>query len=793
MIEIPLGLRHALESGQCVLFVGAGAGANLLGPDGKTAPDGTALASEMAAHFGIETEGITDLAKIAEFVELTKGRTELETFLRKRLDGLEPDEHLKWLPTVRWKAIYTTNYDQGLERAYELTAKPVQTTHIAAGTADLTSLDLRFQLPIYHLHGTLFGRKSPQLILTQRDYARFREGRRMLFELLKNDFATSTVLYIGYSNRDPNWQMVLEEISAEFYPSPMPASYRVAPGTGAMDKALLRAKNVETIDSTFKEFVEAATLALMNSKADATTLKKAHEAVPSDLSEAFEQNPAATARLLNSWIYVNQAAFNETANIQSFLRGDRANWGLIGRKLYFERDIEEQLYDDLLDYATSGSKRPQVEVVLGSAGYGTSTLLMAIAGRVVTDRAGPLFMLRPGATVVEGDVEFASTLLKGRPFFFVENAADHSDELYSAVHRLRETEKPAMFVFGERLNEWRQGRGKLAGKEVEIEALSNPETLRLLEFLGQHNALNALEPLSRELQIAAIENKHGKELLVVMREATEGKSFDAILEDEFQGIQSEMARRAYLYVCCFYQHGAYVRDLLLASLLNVSVTQLYEYTKDGLEGVVAYDCIDEANGRYAARARHRTIATVVWERCGSGNEKEEIVQTALQSMNLNYRADVEAFENFVRSDRIVDEIHSLDGKIKFFNTACHKDPESPYVRQHYSRMLLRAGKAELALSQIDEALKLNANVRVLYHTKGVVLSHLARTIPSKDLARKRLTQSEEAFRRGIMLNKRDEYSYSGLAELYLESLLSKLAVSGTDVGEKPVVVKRLSP
>jgi len=33
---LPLGLRQALESGQCVLFVGAGIGGHLHDPDGKS-------------------------------------------------------------------------------------------------------------------------------------------------------------------------------------------------------------------------------------------------------------------------------------------------------------------------------------------------------------------------------------------------------------------------------------------------------------------------------------------------------------------------------------------------------------------------------------------------------------------------------------------------------------------------------------------------------------------------------------------------------------------------------------
>ena len=123
---------------------------------------------------------------------------------------------------------------------------------------------------------------------------------------------------------------------------------------------------------------------------------------------------------------------------------------------------------------------------------------------------------------------------------------------------------------------------------------------------------------------------------------------------------------------------------------------------------------------------------------------------------------MEAFEQLIRSDRIIDTIKTLDGKIRFFETACQKDPQSPYVRQHYARMLSREGKLDLALLQIEEAIKINPNVRVLYHTKGVVLHQLAMATPSLDLARRRLAQSEECFRRCLTIYERDEYAYHGL-------------------------------
>lgn len=767
MIDLPLGLRTVIESGEGVLFIGAGIGEHLKDLAGKHAPDAEALAKELAVSFSIDTYGAYDLAKISQIVELRKARAELESFLRKRLVWLEPDEYLQWLVSLHWRAIYTTNYDNGIQRAYDKLAKPKQTPVTISVTSEMVSYDSRFDVPIFHLHGSLFGIAKQHIIITEDDYSRFREYRRMLFEKLKIDFATSSIVYIGYSNRDPNWKMLLSEMATEFYPSKLPQSYRVSPETDVLDKEILKSKNIVSIDCSLREFVESAKIIMpdITSEIDVPTKMKAN--VPKDLVDAFDKNPVAVSRLLSSWIYVNQAPFDEGPNVSAFLRGDRPNWGLIGSRQHFERDIEEEIYDALLDFATGSGRGPKVDIVLGPAGYGVTTLMMTLAVRLVEEMAGPVFMLKPAGEIKEGDVEFATSIFGGRPFFFIDNAADHSDVLHSAIHLLKETGKTAMFMLGDRLNEWRQGHGKLSAKEFLLEPLSDPEIDRLIDCLTKHDELNKLKNLKRELQFAAIKVKHKKELLVAMREATEGKSFDAILEDEYRGIGDSTSRQLYLVVCCFYQHGAYVRDTLLAQLMEMSITELFEKTKDATEGVVIYDCIDESLGIYGARARHRTIATIVWERCGDSAEKETFLSTSLNSLNLKYRADKDAFEYFYRSDRLIDSIRSLEGKIKFLETACRKDPLNPYIRQHYARMLSREDKVELALSQIDEAIKMDPKIRVQYHTKGVILMQLALSIESHDVARKRLAQSEQFFRQSLNMYSKDEYCYQGLAQLYI--------------------------
>ncbi|GIK65749.1 MAG: hypothetical protein BroJett018_35430 [Chloroflexota bacterium] len=747
MIEIPLGLRRALETGECVLFLGAGIGHNLRDPSGRTAPTAAILANEIADHFSIDTspQNKADLAKISSIIEIRIGRPELESFLRSRLSNLRPDDNLLWLFSLRWRAIFTTNYDYSIRYAYDLLSNPKQQPIVITQTSEITKYDPRFQVPIYHLHGTLFGPSQPHIVITENDYSIFREQRKMLFELLKYEFATSTILYIGYSHQDSNWRLVLNELYSEFASSQQPRSYRIAPATDALDLEILTARNIETLECTYDDFYLSASVLLSPEDVDVHRLQQERSKIPSDFISEFDRNPASVTRLFSSWTYVNQAPFNEVSNIYDFIRGDKPNWGLVGARHIFERDIESQIYDEVIDNITNQDNKVYINLILAPACYGITTLLMTVASRLVKDRVGAVFFLNSEQSILEGDVEYINSLFSENIILFVDNAAEQGEALNLVVSRLQNSGKRAVFILGERLNEWRQARTRIYGKEFTLDPLSDAEIDRLLDYLSNQGELNTLTPLSRDLQHSIIKQKHGKELVVVMRETTEGKSFDAILENEFRGIKDPLSRKLYLFVCCFYQHGAYIRDSLLSRLLGVSNTELYDLTDEATEGVVIYDCIDKARDTFGARARHRVIAAVVWERCGDASEKEQILQGALNNLNLNYQSDKDAFDRFVRSDRIVDSIRSLEGKTRFFDRASDKDPLSPYVKQHYARMLWRNDRPNLALAQINSAIDLNPRVRVLHHTKGIILAGLAIGSESNEVARRYLVQSEKAF------------------------------------------------
>lgn len=765
--QLPLPLRNALEAGTAVLFVGSGIGGNAQDPQGHLGPTGSALAEEIATAFGIEYAGQADLAQIAQIVELRKGRRELYAFLSGRLAELEPDEDVKWLFSLTWKAIFTTNYDRIIERAYELLPNPTQQPVAISASSELVPFNAGFEVPVYHLHGALFGQSDPRILITESDYANFRERRRMIFEILKMNFATAPLLYLGYSHSDPNWRMVLSELQVEFAPATPPPSYRVARDTDPLDIEILASQGVHTITASLSQFVDEARQELGEIRVDPTTLSRIEERVPPDLREAFRLTPAPVARLLSSWTYVNQAPFHKRPNTDAFLKGDIANWGTIAEGVPFERDIQEIVFDDVLDVATSPEPSQGALLILAPAGYGITTLLMSIAGRLAYERAGAIFLHRSGRPALEGDIEFACSLSDGPTVFIVDNAADREPGLVNALQRLKETRQHACILGGERLNEWLQQPTKLRARQYAIEPLSEGEIDRLLDCLERQGALGRLADLGRELQRGVIRTAHQKELLVTMREATEGRAFDAIIEDEYRGMGNETARRLYGIVCTFYRLKALARDSVLATILGIPLSDLYEATGAATEGVVIWECIDDELGIYAARARHHTIADVVWHRGLNDSERAQVQQAALGALNLNYPVDARAFEHLVRDDDAIDEIRSFEGKVRFFETAVKKDPLSPYVRQHYARMLRREGKLELALSEAERALGIPGASIVVLHTKGIILSDLAIETDSLEIARRRLAQAEQVFREAISRTPRNEYAYHGLANLFV--------------------------
>jgi len=778
LTALPLGLRQALERGDCVLFVGAGVGSHYSRSNGSKAPDGKQLKEDLVNHFklGIDPAG-RSLAQVAQLAEVRSSRAELDAYVKKSLLNLQPDEVIQWLTSFRWRSIFTTNYDMGIERAYALNPKPLQNPIPISVTSDLEYTDNRVNVPIFHIHGTPYAPTVSPMVITQTDYAHYQDRREMIWNRLKTECATSTILYVGYGGQDNNWQTIIEELGREFAPSQMPVSYRIDPYPDEVDVELHRkVRNIETLPVNLAQLRDLVDAEIRDYREEPDTFNKYIDRIPHNLRDAYKNNPAAMLRLLNSWFYINGENLSAEPNVKDFLRGSRPNWSLVSQNRRFIRDVEEDLWFWTTDFVTDPKAKSTALAITGPAGYGITTILMALALSIVSARNGPVFMLKEGAEVSPGDVGYAATLFPEVPcFFIVDQAREHVGELQVALAQQRRTKSNCLFICGERRNEWLSSKIKLKAEEFDVLPLSDIEINRLLDFLSAEDALGELKHLDRDFQFRIVKNKHEQELLVAMREATAGKGvgFDSIIESEYRGIDdgapNSLARELYLLVCCFYQHGALIRDRLLEDVLQHPLTDLHKDVGLSLEGLIEYAETDFVKGEYAARSRHRIIAQIVWKKCGSQEKKEFLLQKAMEKLNLTFTLDKAVFDLFIKSEEIVETFRRFEGKCLFFETAEKRDPNNPYVLQHYSRMLLREKKLSLAMAQIDRAIEKDRQktIRILHHTRAMILSEQAMTEDNNDVARKWMARSEQEFQYCIAAKEIDSYGHSGLALLYL--------------------------
>src|ERR1019366_1769156 len=229
----------------------------------------------------------------------------------------------------------------------------------------------------------------------QSDYTRYQEHREMVWNRLKIDCVTSPILYIGYSGRDSNWQLVVEEVTREFLPSKPPMAYRLDPFADEVDVELHReVRRIETLPMSLPEFHALVDAEIGDRRPEPETLNKYRSKVPQHLREEYDKAPAAMMRLLDSWNYVNDQSVTLEPNTQDFLRGSVPNWSLIAQGHRFVRDIEDELWDWIAEYATNPKAKSTAITLTGAAGYGITTILMAVALKIVEATQGPVFMLR---------------------------------------------------------------------------------------------------------------------------------------------------------------------------------------------------------------------------------------------------------------------------------------------------------------------------------------------------------------------------------------------------------------
>lgn len=196
----------AIQRRRAAIFVGAGLsfGAGL--------PSWTDLVWTLVENeFKLEREPDLPLPSLAQYVvnRDPEGKHRLHEYLHARLASrtAKPTEAHDVLPSLGLDLLWTSNYDDLIERAYRRPQVPHALDVMVSGD-DLSRDADRGEAVLFKLHGTLSDPAS--IVITRQDYARYRARNEAIYVALLNDLLRRRFLFLGFSFTDPNVLAVLD-------------------------------------------------------------------------------------------------------------------------------------------------------------------------------------------------------------------------------------------------------------------------------------------------------------------------------------------------------------------------------------------------------------------------------------------------------------------------------------------------------------------------------------------------------------------------------------------------------
>lgn len=248
--QIPPRLARIARDRKLILFVGSGLSCAAGYPSwGEMV---LRLVDEAREIPGARTAALEELLEkkdwfsLAEFARTTLSPYDFGEILREMfIEPAPPSRAHELIARTDYRGIITTNYDRLLELTMARAANRSPGTFTTNGISAMAVALFTPDLFIYKMHGDIHDAGS--MILTASDYDQMILFNPHTRSFLHGAMLNYTLLFVGYSLSDPDFQLVLRELSLMFQHH-VPKHYALIPNCGDFTKEhLLRRLNVQAI------------------------------------------------------------------------------------------------------------------------------------------------------------------------------------------------------------------------------------------------------------------------------------------------------------------------------------------------------------------------------------------------------------------------------------------------------------------------------------------------------------------------------------------------------------------
>lgn len=194
---------QALESGDVAVFAGAGLSRAAGYVDWK------GLLKDIASDLKLDIDRETDLIAVAQYhLNEKRSRTRITQTIVDELAGTaKPTPSHSVLARLPIPTVWTTNYDQLLERAFENAGKVVD---VKIAQENLAHTKRGRDVVLYKMHGCIT--RPHEAVITKDDYEQYERKCPLFVESLKGDLISKTFLFLGFSFADPNIDYILSRV-----------------------------------------------------------------------------------------------------------------------------------------------------------------------------------------------------------------------------------------------------------------------------------------------------------------------------------------------------------------------------------------------------------------------------------------------------------------------------------------------------------------------------------------------------------------------------------------------------
>jgi adenine C2-methylase RlmN of 23S rRNA A2503 and tRNA A37 len=249
-------IYEELTERNVVLFLGAGVSRSLWDADSLAEELFRELKTGQTYDDKLGLQGVVDIC-------YSRGRQELvNNKLKNTIENSEVPPEFSEITMHPWTTVYTTNYDDFIERAYKQSQERGQTTYSCKRISKLSDYELKVapqSIPVIKLHGCINDSIDTQVI-SSLDYMQlYWDGsRQSLLRRFSTDVLQHCVVFSGYSMNDTHIARIL--FDAKRAKGMRLKGYVVSPKRDNkldpdLEHVLLEKFDLKTVHCSFAEFL----------------------------------------------------------------------------------------------------------------------------------------------------------------------------------------------------------------------------------------------------------------------------------------------------------------------------------------------------------------------------------------------------------------------------------------------------------------------------------------------------------------------------------------------------------